>query len=509
METLSYLIDGFASAISPMNLLMCAVGVLLGTAVGVLPGLGPSSAIAILLPVTATLEPMQSIIMLAGIYYGAQYGGSTTSILLNIPGEAASIVTCLDGYPMAKQGRGGPALGIAAIGSFIAGTIGVLGLTFFAPIFARSALAFGPPEYTMLMVMSFSIVMSFAGNSLSKGILIGFLGMLLACVGPGWVSGYLRFCWNVDQLTGGLNLVPIVIGLMAISEVLKGLEEQSVAISTEQVGSVFPSKADLKRSAGPIIRGTFIGFILGLLPGCAPTVSTFLSYDLEKKVSKHPEKFGTGMIEGVASPESANNANGVAGFIPLFSFGIPTSAAMAILLVGLTMFGIQPGPTLFTSGGEFVWTVIASMFIGNLLLIILNLPLVGIWAKITKVPYGILAPVIVSLCVIGSYTIRNSMFDVLITFLFGYIGYVMRKHQWPIVPLIIGFILGPIFERNFITSMSMSNESFLIFIQRPISAGILVLTVVLLILSHFLKKRTASRVKASVDSSMDLPDDVS
>ena len=315
------LLNGFVSALTPMNLIMCAVGTIVGTLVGVLPGLGPASAIAILLPVTAILGPEQSIIMLAGIYYGSQYGGSTTSILLNIPGEASSIVTCLDGYPMAQQGRGGPALGIAAIGSFLAGIMGVVGLAFFAPLFADQAIKFGPPEYFALMILSLSIMVNFAGDSIVIALISGMIGYLLSLVGMGPMSGDARLNFGINALSSGFEIITLVIGMLAITEVIKGLEEKRVAISTEQIGSVFPSLTDLRKSIGPMIRGGLIGFFLGLLPGNSPIVSTFLSYDVEKRLSKHPEEFGKGAIEGVASPETANNATSSAGFIPMFALG--------------------------------------------------------------------------------------------------------------------------------------------------------------------------------------------
>lgn len=507
MNSFEMLFNGFIAALTIDNLFVCLIGTLVGTLVGVLPGLGPASAIAILLPLTTVLEPQQGIIMLAGIYYGSQYGGSTTSILLNIPGEASSVATCIDGYPMAKAGRAGPALGIAAIGSFIAGSLGVVGLCFFAPFFAEYSLKFGPPEYFALMILSLSIIINFSGQSVTKGLIMGLCGYALSTIGLGPISGRPRFTLGLNCLQSGIETVSMIIGLLAIKEVIRGLEETQVAIAGENVGSVFPSKEDMKRSIGPILRGGVIGFLLGLLPGCAPSVSTFLSYDVEKKLSKHPEEFGKGAIEGVAGPESANNANGSAAFIPLLSFGIPCTAPMAMLLVGLMIYGIQPGPTLFQQTDGFVWVVIASMFIGNLMLLVLNLPLVGLWAKITRIPYGILGPIILMLCVVGSYTLRNRIFDVVVSLVFGVIGYFLSKYRFPVVPMILMFILGPQLERSFVQSMAMSHDNILIFFTRPISAVILAGTVVLIAISVRLMIRTKKRLKDVSGVDMDVSDD--
>ena len=492
---LASLLNGFVQALTPMNLLVCAAGVLVGTLVGVLPGLGPASAIAILLPLTVVLEPAQSIIMLAGIYYGSQYGGSTTAILMNIPGEASSVVTCIDGYPMAKQGKGGKALGIAAIGSFIAGLLGVVGLTFFAPVFAEYSLSFGPPEYFALMLLSISIVINFTGQSMVKGLIVGLLGLLLSCVGMSPISGKSRFTLGIPALDNGFETVAIIIGLIAMKEVILGLESGQESVAMSKVSNVYPTLADLKRCIGSIFRGGIIGFVLGLLPGCTPTVASFLSYDVERKLSKHPEEFGHGAIEAVAGPESANNANSSAAFIPLFSFGIPCTATMAMLLVGLQMYGVQPGPLLFTSSDGFIWTVIASMFIGNVMLLLLNLPLVGIWAKLTQVPYGIMGPSILLLCVVGSYTLRYRLFDVITMLAFGVLGYFLSKHNWPTVPLILMFILGSQMENSFLQSMGMSGDNLLIFFTRPISCVLIIATVVLTFVSVRLMLRTKKRMQ--------------
>ncbi|GAA4724571.1 tripartite tricarboxylate transporter permease [Brevibacillus fulvus] len=495
MESLQLLLSGFAEAITPINLLMAAVGALIGTFVGVLPGLGPTSAIAILLPVTTVLEPTQGIIMLAGIYYGAMYGGSTTAILLNIPGEVSSVPTCLDGYPLAKKGRGGPALGITAIASFVAGTLGVIGLVSFAPLLADEALRFGPPEYFALMVLALTVMVSLSGDSIIKAFVMGAFGFGLAMIGLGPSSAMARFTYGSSNLTAGLEMTSIIIGLFAITEVLKGIEERRMRISVGNLGSVYPKANDLKRSAPAMFRGGVIGFFLGLLPGCSAAVTSFLAYDAEKRFSKTPEKFGKGAIEGVAAPEAANNATSSAGFIPLFALGIPSSPPLAILLAGLMIYGLTPGPVLFEQNSQFVWTLIASMFIGNIMLLILNLPLVWLWVKLTHIPYGIMAPIIFMFCTIGAYTVRNNLFDVLVALIFGVLGYIFHKYRWPVVPLILCFILGPLMEESFLQSMSMSAGDPRIFVERPISLAILLASAILLVISIKLVRRTNKRVK--------------
>ncbi|WNC13804.1 tripartite tricarboxylate transporter permease [Brevibacillus brevis] len=504
MDTIQLLLDGFASAASPENLLMAAIGALVGTFVGVLPGLGPTSAIAILLPLTGVLAPTQGIIMLAGIYYGAMYGGSTTAILLNIPGELSSVPTCLDGYPLAKKGRGGPALGICAIASFAAGVLGVIGLVFFAPVLADQALKFGPPEYFALMLLALTLMVSLSGGSLIKSFLMGAFGYALALVGLGPSSGMPRFDYGVSQLVGGFDMISIIIGLFAVTEVLKGIEEKRAATAITRPGSVYPQKTDLKKSAAPMLRGGLVGFFLGLLPGCSAAITAFLAYDLEKKVSRHPEKFGQGAIEGVAAPEAANNATSSAGFIPLFSLGIPSSPPLAILLAGLMIYGLTPGPVLFEQHAPFVWTVIASMFVGNAMLLVLNLPLVWVWVKLTRVPYGIMAPIILLFCTIGAYSVRNSMFDVAVAFLFGGLGYLCHKYKWPVVPLVLCFILGPLLEESFIQTMAMGSGHIGIIWERPISLAILVAAAALLVVSILLNRRTNQRVREERARGMDV-----
>jgi putative tricarboxylic transport membrane protein len=494
VEVLSQLANGFGAALSPLNLAMAALGALLGTLVGVLPGLGPTAAIAILFPLTTVLAPAPAIIMLAGIYYGAMYGGSTTAILLNIPGEVASVPTCLDGYPMARQGRGGVALGISAIGSFFAGTLGVVALTFFAPALADQALRFGPPEYFGLMVLAFTVVASLASASLVKGFAMAALGYLVSLTGLGPSTAEPRFTFGWEPLMSGADLIALVVGLFAVSEVFLGLEESRTAIA-EKITDVLPGWADLKTAFPAIVRGTGIGFLLGLLPGCAPGVTVFMAYDAERRLSKHPERFGKGAIEGVASPESANNATSSAGFIPLLALGIPASAPLAVLLGGLLVYGLQPGPLLFQKNPEFVWTIIASFYIGNVMLLILNLPLIGLWVRLTRIPYGILGPAILLLSVLGAFSVRNSMFDVAVSLVFGAVGYVLRKYQWPLAPMLLAFILGPLLEKYLIQSLSMSGGSPMIFVQRGLSLALILAAGALLLTSLALVRYTSRRVK--------------
>ena len=503
MDVLGHLAGGFAAALSPTNLVMALLGSLMGTLVGVLPGLGPTAAIAILFPLTAVLPPVPAIIMLAAIYYGAMYGGSTTAILLNIPGEVASVPTCWDGYPMAQQGRGGVALGVAAIGSFIAGTFGVVALTFFAPILADQALRFGPPEYFALMVLAFTAVVSLSGVSLSRGMAMALVGYLLSLIGLGPATAQPRFAFGFESLYAGIDLIALIVGLFALPEVFLGIEEARTAIAAK-ITNIFPSRADLRQSLPAILRGTGIGFFLGLLPGCAPSVTVFVAYDTEKKVAARPERFGHGAIEGVASPESANNATSSAGFIPLMALGIPASPPLALLLGGLTVYGLSPGPLLFQKNPEFVWTVIASLYVGNVILLILNLPLVGIWVRITRIPYGILGPLILLLCFLGTYSVRNSMFDVAVSLVLGFCGYVLRKYHWPLAPMVLSFLLGPLLEKNLIQSLSMSGGSPFIFLPRGLTLTLLVGAVALVTLSLWLMRTTVKRVELAAAEGAEL-----
>ncbi len=470
-----YLLQGFGTALSPLNVLYALIGCLVGTLVGVLPGIGPSSAIAILLPLTTVLPPTPAIIMMAAIYYGAMYGGSTTAIVVNIPGEASSVPTALDGYEMAKQGRAGAALGISAISSFVAGTLSLVGLTFFAPFLANFALAFGPPEYFALMFMGLSLVISLSGRALLKGLIGTAIGLLASLVGQNPLTGATRLTFGYSEMMAGVNFISVIIGLFAIGEVLVNVEQKVALIYDKKLKDIFPTWADIRRCAGAMGRSTAVGFFMGLLPGCAPAVTTFVAYDLEKRVSKHPERFGKGAIEGVAAPEGANNATSSGGFVPLFAFGLPTGPALAVLLGGLMMYGLQPGPLLFKTRPDFVWAVIASMYIGNVICLVLNLPLVGMWARIAVIPFPILGPLIILFSVIGAYSIRFLLFDVWVALIFGVIGYLMRKLKFPMAPLVLASVLAQMLETSLSQSLLISQGSPLIFFTRPIAAAFMAL----------------------------------
>ncbi len=466
-----YLLQGFATALTFQNLFWALVGCLIGTLVGVLPGIGPVSGIAILLPLTTVLPPTSAIIMMAAIYYGAMYGGSTTAILVNIPGEASSVPTAIDGYEMAKQGKAGPALAISAISSFVAGTLSVIALTLFAPMLAEFAVVFGPPEYFALMFMGLSLVISLSGRALLKGLISMALGLAAALIGQDPLTGAARLTFGTVTLNAGVDFISVIVGLFAISEVMINVEQRIVAISEMKITNWMPTCwADIKQCRWTMMRCTAVGFFLGLLPGCAPSVTTFVAYDLEKRLSKHPERFGKGAIEGVCAPEGANNATSTAGFVPLFSFGLPTAPSMAVMLGGLMMYGLQPGPMLFAQNPQFVWAVIASMYIGNVMLLILNLPLVGMWAKICNIPFYILGPMIVFCAMVGTYSIRFQAFDVWVMLLFGVLGYFMRKLGFPVAPMVLASVLAQMLETALGQSLLISQGSPLIFFTRPISA---------------------------------------
>jgi putative tricarboxylic transport membrane protein len=480
---------GFQIAFTAVNVCYCFLGVFIGTLIGVLPGIGPVGTISLLLPITYGTNPTSAVILLAGIYYGAQYGGSTTSILVNIPGEAASVVTCLDGYQMARQGRAGPALGIAAFGSFIAGTIGVILVMFLSQPLSGIALKFGPPEYFSLMVLALTILVYLSHGSVLKAILMGSLGICLSLIGMDIVTGHLRFTFGITELEDGVGLIPIVMGLFGVSEVLVNLQEsQEFEIFKGKVKGLLPNLKDWADSIGAIVRGTFLGFFLGILPGGGAIISSFMSYAIEKRVSKNPEKFGTGAIEGVAGPESANNAASEGAFIPLFVLGIPANAIMALLLGALMIHGVQPGPLLIKDHPEIFWGTIVSMYLGNVMLIILNLPLIGLWIKLLRTPYWILFPLILFFCAIGSYSINNSIFDILVMVFFGFVGYFFRKFQYEAAPLIMAFILGPMLEKSLRQSFLMSHGDFSIFFTRSLSAGCLILSVLISLSAIFLSR---------------------
>jgi len=479
----NYLLLGFQVAFQPQNLFYCFTGVIIGTLVGVLPGMGPVAAMSLLLPATFHISPVGAMIMLAGIYYGAQYGGSTTSILVNIPGEASSVMTCLDGYQMARQGRAGPALGIAAFGSFIAGTIGILGLVLIAPPLVNFALRFGPPEYFSLMVLGLTVLTFLTSASMVRALMMATFGLILGTIGLDTISGLARFSFNIPELLDGVGLVPVVMGLFGISEVLLNIETKiKREIFTTKVKGLLPSKKDWAQSIGAIFRGTFIGFFLGILPGGGAVISSFASYAIEKRVSKHPEEFGKGAIEGVAAPEAANNSAAQTAFIPLLTLGIPSNVVMALLLGALIIHGLTPGPLLLSQHPELFWGVVASMYVGNAMLLALNLPLIGIWVQLLRVPYTILFPLIVLFCLIGAYSINNSSFDVAIMLIFGIIGYLMKKLSLEAAPLVLAFVLGPMMETALRQSLIKSKGSFSIFFTRPISAICILVALALMVL---------------------------
>ena len=502
MDFFHSMLIGFQIALQPGNLFFCFIGVLIGTLVGVLPGLGPVAAISLLLPTTFHVTPVSAIIMLAGIYYGAMYGGSTTSILVNIPGEAASVVTCLDGYKMARQGRAGPALGIAAFGSFIAGTIGVIGLMLIAPPLAEMALKFGPPEYFSLMIMGLTILTFLASGPMWKALLMAAFGLFLGCVGMDTLMGATRFTFDIVELSDGIGLVPVVMGLFGISEVLLNVEQSMErSIFETKIRNLLPTLKDWGDSIAAILRGTVIGFFLGVLPGGGAVISSFVSYAVEKKVSKHPEKFGTGVIQGVAGPESANNAATGGAFIPLLTLGIPANAVMAILLGAMMIHGVPPGPMLVKEQPGLFWGAITSMYLGNVRLLVLNLPLIGLWVKILKVPYPILFPLILLFCLIGAYSLNNSIVEVLIMVIFGLIGYLFKKFEYEAAPLILALVLGPMLETALRRSLLLSAGDPMIFLTRPISAVLMLISFFLLAypLVPWLRKKRATFPKGEVE----------
>jgi putative tricarboxylic transport membrane protein len=503
MEIIHNMIFGFSVALQPTSLLMCFIGVLLGTLVGVLPGLGPVAAMSLLLPTTYNVNPVGAIIMLAGIYYGAMYGGSTTSILLNIPGEAASVVTCLDGYQMARQGRAGPALGISAMGSFIGGTISVAGLMLVAPPLAEVALQFGPPEYFSLMIMGVIMLTFLAGDSMPKALCMAALGIFLGCIGMDILSGTERFTLDIPILIDGVGLVPVAMGLFGISEVLLNVEiSLKRDIFKTSLKGVLPNLEDWKQSLWPIIRGSVLGFFLGILPGGGGVIASFTSYAVEKRFSRHPERFGHGAIEGVAGPETANNAGTGGAFIPLLTLGLPSNAVMAILLGAMLIYGMQPGPMLIKAHPELFWGAITSMYIGNAMLLVLNLPLIGLWVKILKIPYRLLFPLILLFCLVGAYSLNNNTAEMAMMVVFGVLGYLLRKFKYPLAPAILALVLGPMLEKALRQSLLMSVGSGWIFVTRPISLVTLLISFALLgssLLPSMRKKKEKIREAADKD----------
>lgn len=481
MDVVHSIMLGFSIALTPTNLFYAFFGSLVGTVIGVLPGIGPLCTIAMILPTTFGMNPTSAMIMMAAVYYGAQYGGSTTSILLNIPGESASVMTTLDGYQMARQGRAGVALATAATSSFIAGTLSVVGLMLLAPPLAKIALKFGPPEYFSLMLLGLTTIVFLGGKSIVKSMISIILGLLLGIVGVDPMGGVNRFTLDQLELMDGINFIVVVMGLFGIGEVLVSAEERmKISILQTKLSGLIPTLKDCKEAAGATIRGSVIGFFIGVLPGTGATIASFLSYATEKMVSNDPEKFGKGAIEGVAGPEAANNAAVGGAMVPLFTLGIPGSGTTAVMMGAMMMWGLRPGPLLFVQHQDFIWGIIASMYIGNVVLLILNLPLVPLFASMLRVPYSILYPFILVVCLTGVYSLENSMFHVFLMFIFGLIGYCVKKLDFPPAPIVLALILGPMVERAIYQSLTMSHGSLGILVTRPFSAAFLVLVLIVL-----------------------------
>lgn len=482
MDILANLALGFQTALGLSNLAYCLLGVFLGTAIGVLPGLGPVATIAMLLPVTIGLPPESALIMLAGIYYGAQYGGSTTAILVNLPGESSSVVTALDGYQMARQGRAGTALATAALGSFFAGTVSTVLLALFAPPLADLALKFGPAEYFSLMVLGLVASIVLAQGSLLHALAMIVLGLLLGLIGTDVNSGTARYTFDLPQLSDGIGFVIVAMGVFGIAEIVANLENEATRTTmVRSVTGLLPSRGDLKRIVAPVLRGTALGSLLGILPGGGAMLASFAAYSMEKKVSSHPEEFGKGAIEGVAAPEAANNAGAQTSFIPMLTLGIPSNPVMALMIGAMIIQGIQPGPSVMTEQPALFWGVIVSMWVGNLFLLVLNLPLIGLWVRMIAVPYHLLYPAILVFCAIGVFSLNNSVFDVFLMAGFGVLGYVFRKLDCEPAPMLLGFILGPMMEENLRRALLISKGDPMVFATRPISAVMLVMALALLV----------------------------
>jgi putative tricarboxylic transport membrane protein len=476
LELLGQLAQGFAGAATPVNLLMCLLGVVLGQVIGVLPGIGPSAAIALLLPLTYGASPTGAVIMFAGIYYGAQYGGTLTSVLINVPGESSSVMTALDGYRMAQQGRGGVALGIAAIGSFIAGTLGTLGLMLLAPPLAAAALAFGPPEYFALVLLGLTALAA-VGDGILKGLATGVAGLLLGTIGIDPQVGAPRFDFGQLWLLDGVDFIILAVALFGVGEVLASCR-MGTAEPILNVGRVLPNRAEWRQSFTAILRGSGIGFVIGVLPAAGATLASFVAYIAEKKIAKDPSRFGKGAIEGVAGPEASNNAASAGAMVPMFALGVPGSNTTAVMLAALIMFGLRPGPDMFTTNAKLVWTVIASMLIGNLILLVMNLPLAGMFARLLRVRYCWIYPPILAICLTGVISHANNVQDAWLMLGFGVLGWLMKRYNWSAAPMILGLVLGPMFENALRQSLTLSHGSPAIFVTRPISALLLTLALV-------------------------------
>jgi putative tricarboxylic transport membrane protein len=497
-STLISLLHGFGVALQPANLWYAFLGCLVGTLVGVLPGIGPLSGISILLPVTFGLNATQAVIMLAGIYYGSQYGGSTTSILMRIPGEASSVMTCIDGHAMAKKGRAGAALCIAAVGSWIAGTFGIIVLTLVAPPLATLALRFGPPEYTALLVLGLIFLAYMSSTELPRTLLMACTGLMLGMIGIDNLTGHFRFSFDLPELGDGIGIVPVAVGLFGLGEILATPSANVTGdVITPKLRELLPNRQEWREAAWPIARGSVLGFIIGIIPGSAHIISSFLSYALERRISKHPEEFGKGAVAGVAGPESANNSASTGAFVPMLALGLPTGPITAVLIGALMVHGVAAGPQLVNEHPDVFWGFVASMYVGNLMLLALNLPLVGLFVTVLRIPYAYLYPLIIMFCIIGVYEVSHSIVDVWIMLIMGVFGYALRKFGFDPAPLVLGLVIAPIFEQSLRQSLIMSNGNYLIFGQRPIAAGLLAASVLLLTLSaiSFILKRRDWRAK--------------
>jgi putative tricarboxylic transport membrane protein len=511
LNALESLVDGLGTALTPMNVMWVLIGVTLGTIVGILPGLGnPAAVLAVLLPLTLKLPPTTGLIMMAGLYHGAKFAGSTTAILLNIPTETSSVVLCYDGHQLARKGRAGPAMGMSAISGFVASTVGVIALTFLAPIIAKFAVAFGPPEFACLMVFGLLLVITVTGKSPIKGFISMALGLLISTVGVDLFSGTERFTFGNINLFDGVEFLVLTLGMFAVAEVLMNVEEQrgkSLLVIPKGIRNLLPTKQDLKDCRGAIAQGSVTGFLVGAVPGGGSTIASFVAYTLQKNISKHPEKFGKGTMEGVAAPEAANNSEVGGAMVPLLSLGLPGSASTSVMLAALLLFGIQPGPRLFETNPEIVWPVIASLYLGNVALLVLNLPMIPLWVRLLKIPYWVLYPAILVLAVVGAYSVRGSMFDIYMLIFFSALGYAFRKLSIPPTPLLMAFVLGPQAENAIRQSLILSDNSLLIFVQRPISAIVLGLAVIVVVLA-ILSRRRGNRLptKDSVLPDLELDD---
>ncbi|MCF4121614.1 tripartite tricarboxylate transporter permease [Antribacter sp. KLBMP9083] len=501
MDSFTPVLDGFAVVLQPTNLLYCLVGVLVGMFVGVLPGLGPAATIAILLPLTFDVEPVTAIIMLAGIFYGAQYGGTVTSVLLRLPGEASSVVTVFDGYALARQGKAGTALGIAAIGSFVGGTVSIIALTFLAPVVASFALDFGPPEYAVLAVLGILLVATVSNGGRLKAVVAATVGLLLATVGRDRFSGAERFTFDSLSLADGLDFVPIAMGLFGLGEILYNLESRDGPLRPPaKIANVWPSGQDLRRSTGAIGRGSVIGFVLGILPGGGAVLSSLAAYAFEKRRAKDPSRFGKGAVEGVAAPETANNAAATSSFIPLLTLGIPANATIAVIFGALLIHGVTPGPQLVDEHPELFWGVVNSMYIGNILLLVMSMPLVGVFVKVLRVRTSILAPITVLITLIGVYTVANSTFDILLVCVFGVLGYLMKKFGFEPGPLLLAFVLGSLLESSTRRSLILFDGDVTGFLTRPISGTLVAVLVVVLLLPLVARLRRGGAAPPAVET---------